>query len=181
MATNEYAPSATTVIELAPDGLEVLTADFTLLRDPEAVVQAARDTVRRMPSNVKRIHTFGMEVPREAVAGSKWNKYYETGGYLVLSVPVDERLEKRARAAIRSGSFRKRAEAARILRYFRSDENLERLRTLLDDPGWDYVRHAEENQGIEVRIYGVRQEAYRTLESWGVDVEKPKFREEVRK
>jgi hypothetical protein len=43
------------------------------------------------------------------------------------------------------------------------------------------VYHAEENKGVEVRTYGVRQEAYQTLKSWGVDVKKPTIREEIRK
>jgi hypothetical protein len=34
---------------------------------------------------------------------------------------------------------------------------------------------------MEVRIYGVRLEAYETLTVWGIDVEKPRTREEVRK
>jgi hypothetical protein len=180
VATDDCVPGATTVIELAVDKLEILTADFRLLRDPEAVIQAAKGTLRRMPASVRRTHIFGLEVPREAIAGTRWQEYYETGGYLILSVPVEERLEKRAHDYIRSESYRKREEGVRALRYFKTDENIARARTLLNDPGWAYMYHAQENKGIGVRIYGVRQEAYRTLKSWGMDVEKPMIREEVR-
>jgi hypothetical protein len=181
VAYNEYSPSGTTVIELVPDRLAVLTADFKLLRDPEAVIKSARETARRMPTAVKRIHTFKLRVPREAIPGTEWEKYYATGGHLVLSVPVDQRLEKRAHDYIRSEDYQKRTEGARALRYFKSDDNVARVTRLLNDPGWAYLRHAQENNGIEVRLYGVRLEAYQTLKAWGIEVGKPLTREEVRK
>src|SRR3954453_8974433 len=88
VATNECALGATTLIELSPDRPKVLTADFTLLRDPEAVIQAAKETVRRMPAAVRRIHTFGLEVPREGVAGTKWEDAqdgFQGGAYAVFA------------------------------------------------------------------------------------------------
>jgi hypothetical protein len=179
VAVKEDAPNATTVIDLADKNSVVLTADFTLLHDPEGVIRVAHETVRRMPAAVRRIHTFGLVVPRKVVAGTKWEEYYKTGGYLVLKVPVDERLEKRAQDYIRSERYQNRQEGVRALRYFKSDENCRRVRGLLNDPGWAYLYHARENKGVEVRIYGVRQEAYRTLKSWGLDAEKPTIREEV--
>ena len=181
VAYNEYSPRETTVIELVPDRLEVLTADFKLLRDPDAVIKSARETARRLPTAVKRIHTFGLKVPREAIPGTEWEKYYATGGHLVLNVPVDQRLEKRAHDYIRSEDYQKREEGARALRHFKSDDNIARVTRLLNDPGWAYLRHAQENNGVEVRIYGVRLEAYQTLTAWGIDVGKPLTREEVRK
>ena len=124
VAYDEYAPKATTVIELVKGRLEVLTADITLLRDPEAVIKAARETARRMPAGVKRIHTFRLQVAREIVAGTKWEQYYDTGGHLMLSVPVDKQLEQRAHDYIRSESGEKRGEGVRALLYFKSDENI---------------------------------------------------------
>ena len=131
-------------------------------------------------SRSERLHAFGLAVPREAVAGTGWGEYHETGGHLVLSVPVDERLEKRALdylapmlPAARGG--RPGPAVLQIGREYRAGKKL------LDDPGWAYLRHAQENEGIEVRIYGVRREAYRTLRSWGMDAEEPMIREEVRK
>lgn len=181
VAVLEDAPNETRVIDLTRGKLEVLTADFRLLRDPEAVIQAAKEAVGRMPAAVRRFHTFALRVPGEAVAGTKWEKYYPTGGSLFLNVPVDKRLEERALDAIGSESYGRREEGIRILRYFKSDGNIARARTLLNDPGWAYQFHAQENKGIEVRIYGVRQEAYRTLKSWGVQVKEPTIREEIRR
>jgi hypothetical protein len=180
VAYDECAPYSTTVIELVPGKMEVLKADFTLLRDSAEVIRAAEEALRRMPAAVKRIHTFRLIVPRERVAETAWDKYYDTG-YLVLTVPVDEELQNRALEYIRSESYMSRYEGVRALRYFKSDENLARVKALLNDPGWAYLRHAEENDGIEVRIYGVRQEAYRTLKCWEIDVQEPLIREEVRK
>ena len=134
-----------------------------------------------MPAAVKRVHTFGLKVPREAISGTGWEKYYATGGHLVLSVPVDQRLEERAHDYVRSEDYHKRAEGARALRYFKSGGNIARVKGLLSDSGWAYLRRAQENDGIEVRIYGVRLEAYQTLTAWGIDVGKPLTREEVRK
>lgn len=181
VAYDECAPYATTVIELVPGRMEILKADFTLLRDPEAVIRAAEKRLRGMPEGVRRLHNFRLQVPRETVAETKWDEYYATGGYLLLSVPVDEQLEKRAIEYMHSERYGKRKEGARALRYFKSEKNILRVRELLDDPGWAHVYRAQENSGIEVRFYGVRQEAYRTLEFWGVKVDKPLIRDEVQK
>jgi hypothetical protein len=178
VAASGDPPAATRVIELSGRGAEVLAADFTLLRGPEDVLRAAREAVRRMPG-VHRIDTFRLVVPARVAAGTRWEPYYGSGGYITLEVPVDGRLEQRAHEAIRSESYGEREEGARALRYFKSDENVARARALLADPGWAYAARAEENRGIEVRIYGVREAAYRALRSWGVAAAEPVTREEV--
>jgi hypothetical protein len=170
--------AATSVLALADEGLDVLTADFALLRKPEDVIRGAKETVRRMPG-VREVDTFRLVVPAEAVAGTEWAKYYGSGGHITLLVPVDERLEKRAREYTGGESYDRREEGARALRYFRSDENVTRVRGLLGDPGWAYAAHAGENRGVEVRIYGVRKAAYEALQYWGVSAEAPVIREEV--
>jgi HEAT repeat protein len=180
LALDYDRPGETTVIELERDRLKTLSADFTLLRDPDEAIRIARDTVQRTPVGVKRVQTFGLRVPRDVIAGTEWEDYYETSGHLVLMVPVDERLEVRAIERLRSKDYSTRHEAARALRYFKSDENINRMKDLLDDPGWGYLRHAQENDGVEVRHYGVRNQAYEALQAWGVDVPEPEIREEVR-
>jgi hypothetical protein len=74
-----------------------------------------------------------------------------------------------------------RAEGARALRYFKSDENIASLRKLLADPGCAYRYPDPKNDNIQERIYVVRYQAYQTLKAWGVEVEKPVITEEVRK
>lgn len=169
---------ATRVIALTDEPLEVLTADFKVLRDPEAVIRIAKETVRRLPAPIRRIHTFRVSVPHEVVIGTKWESSDST---LELSVPVDERLEKWAQDGILSANYSTRAESARALWYFKSDENVARVKTLLNDPGFGHYMVASQNNGVDVRHYVVREAAFGTLKSWGVNVEKPVIREEVRK
>jgi hypothetical protein len=181
VAHDDSAPDECTVFELGPGRCKALAADFTLLRDGEDVLRVAKQTVQRMPAAIKRIHTFPLVVPREVVVGTQWEPYYGTGGHLRLSVPVEERLEKRAQDYISSDSYQKRQEGVRALRYFKSDGNIARVKPLLGDAGFGHLKRAEENGGVEVRWYAVRDEAYRTLRAWGVNVEKPVIQEEVRK
>src|SRR5262249_51934616 len=157
LAAEGDPPAATGVIDLADQELQVLTADLTLLRKPDEVIRAANETVRRLPG-VKRIATFSLRVPREAVAGTRWEAYYQTGGYVTVTVPVDERLEKRAREYLSSKSYGQREEGARALRYFKSDENLTRVKALLNDPDWAYVHRAAENRSTELPVYCVPPE-----------------------
>jgi len=180
VACQEYAPQETIVIELVRDKLEVMSAEMTLVRDPETVIRIAKETVRRMPAHVKRVHTFELQVPREIVVGTGWEQSYDTGGHLRLSVPVNQQLEKRAQNYVRSKNPLKREEGAWALVYFKSDENLELVRSLLADPGVTYQQPAYEDKAGE-RIFGVRYQAYRTLKSWGINVAQPVIREEVRK
>jgi hypothetical protein len=179
VAYDEYAPKQTTVIDLSPDKLEAMTAGVELIRDPESVIRLARKAVHRLPRSIKRIHTFDLHVPREIVAETSWDQYYDTGGHLRLSVPVDQHLEKRAQDAVRSENPHRREEGARALAYFKSDKNMALVRPLLNDPGTTYLQPAYDDRAGE-RVYGVRYSAHQTLKSWGIDVEQPVFREAVR-
>jgi len=161
VAYDSDAPISTKVIELTHDRLEVMTADIKLLCDPDAVIEAARRAVDRIPPSVKRVHTFRLWVPRKVIAGTTWEKYYNTGGHLVLSVPVDKQLEKRAIRYIRSKSNARRWEGLRALRYFKSDKNIARIKTLLDDA---------KSSGVGLNVGGEPQQI---LKCWGVEVENP--------
>ena len=167
--------SYATAIELVAGKMEIFKADFTLLREPDAVIQAAEESLRRMTPGVKRVYTFDLLVPSNFYRETQWTGY----SGLFLNVPVDEQLEKRAFKHIQSDSYSERLEGVNALRYFKSDENIERFKSLLDDSGWSYLKHPQYNNGLEVRIYSVRDVAYKTLKLWGVNVEQPKIREEV--
>lgn len=169
VAYDEYNPKATTVIELVEGNLEVLTSEFTLLCKPEAVIQAAREASQRTPASVKRIQTFGLQVPRKVIAGTAWEEYYDAAGYLVLHVPVDKQLEKRALRYIRSKSTPRRIEGLGALRYFKSDKNIALVTTFLEDLKSYELQQAQE--GKQAWDYGVKDEAKQTLKSWGVDVD----------
>jgi hypothetical protein len=171
--------SFTTIIELAPDTLQVLTEDMRLLHNPADVIRAARETVRRMPANVRRIQTFQLAVPWEIARGFKLPIPRETLRELRLTVPADERLEKRALDEIRSPNYWTREEGARALRFFKSDENIVRMKSFLRDPLFTDLEDPQENRGHEVREYGVRQAAYEALECWGVNVPTPVIEETI--
>jgi hypothetical protein len=163
-------------IELDPETLEVMTADLTLLRDPEAVLQAARAAVHRLPANVARVHTFERIVPREVVADTRWIESYRTGGHLGVFVPVDEHLEQWALAAVRSDDPMRKPAGIRALAYFKTDENIELVQPLLDDPHFFF--HSTDGRTGE-RYYATRHAAYQTLRAWELDVQQPVYREEV--
>ena len=150
--------------------------DLSILRDRDLVIEAAREMVHRTPLAVRRLQTFRLDVHRELLRGTRW----ETLDGLRVSVPVDDRLERRAHESIRSENDLRRLEGIEALWYFKSDENVERLKPLLDDPA-SIFRPAEAGQfdGPGTRHYYIREETYRTLTSWEVAVEPPVIREEV--
>ena len=172
VAYDEHAPHASTVIDLTDEKLKVLTADFKLLRDPAAVIKAAKEALRLTPITIKRIHVFRLDVPRAVLAGTSWEEF----GYFKLEVPVNQRLELRAHEYLRSKDYGRRSEAARALRYFPSEANIALAKTLLDDSTYG-IFHPPDKNGIEERYYGVRAEAYQALKTWGVDVKQPVIRE----
>ena len=144
-----------TIIELAPDTLEELTADMKLLRNPADVIRIAKETVRRMPVNVRRFQTFQLVVPQEIVRGTKLALAPEKPGELRVTVPADERLEKRALDEIRSPDERRREEGVRALRYFKSAENIARMKALLGDTFFSYLSDSgfaqSRTRGAQVR------------------------------
>lgn len=152
------------VIELAPGKTEVFLADFTILHKPDAVIKAARQIISRVPPNVRHLHTFRLMIPREVLVQNK------LGPYGQLTVPVDEQLKKRAIGFLKSKSYSRRSEAAKVLRYFKSDANIDRLRMLLKDSG--YSRQTADNR-TRLKYYGVRDDAYKTLKAWAIKVEQP--------
>jgi hypothetical protein len=169
-----------TIIELAPDTLEELTEDMKLLRNPADVIRVAKETVRRMPTNVRRIQTFQLVVPQEIVCGTKLALAPEKPGELRVTVPADERLEKRALDEIRSPDERRREEGVRALRYFKSEENIARMKSLLNDTSFGYLSDpASHNRGHETHRYDIRRAAYEALKCWGVDVPTPVIDEKV--
>jgi hypothetical protein len=177
VALNSDNPNLNLVIELDPQTLEVMTADVKLLREPDAVIEAARAAVHRLPSNVNRVNTFDWIVPLEVVAETRWILSYRTGGYLLVCLPVDSHLEKRAQANVRAGDPIKRHEGIRALAYFQSDENLALVKPLLNDPHFSFFSRNNDSTGE--RYYPARHAAYQTLKAWGLEVERPVFREEV--
>jgi hypothetical protein len=150
----------------------VRKADLTTLQKPADLLRVAKNTLRGSPG-VKRIDTFPLTVPING------GYYFGRGGSTTVEVPVDESLEKKAVQYLGSKERWCRTEGAAALKYFKSEENIARLKELLRDAD-PYIREpAESSLGVEVRTYTVRKAAFETLKYWGVTVEKPVFEEKV--
>jgi hypothetical protein len=108
--------------------------------------------------------------------------------YFPIYVPIDSRLEKLAREWIRSDDAALRSLGVRTLAEFRSPQTIELLKALCNDSYQSPLMEKENRwrvwdprcwTGREVEVcqqswwYPVRETAYRTLSSWGVDVPEP--------
>ena len=153
------------VIDLSAYNLKILTADMTILSDPEQIIQVTKKAIHRHP-NVYGMFTFSRHIPAETAA--------QIGSVLwpMTTVLADSDLEQWALSNLNSRQDMERAEAADALGYFPSEANAARLRPLLGDP-------ALSNNGPGVaNIYFVRQNAYRALVRMGVAVSKPVLQKE---
>ncbi|QEG01595.1 hypothetical protein Mal15_56720 [Stieleria maiorica] len=161
---SDCCQSSPKLIELTPGKVELFLADFTVLHEPDAVVRAAKEIIRRTPPHVRQLHTVRLMIPQKVLVDTN------LGPYGQLIVPVDERLEQRAIGFLTSESYSRRSEGVTILRYFKSDANINRLRTLLGDAGFSQQLAVDGNR---TKYYGVRDDAYQTLRAWGIEVERP--------
>jgi hypothetical protein len=161
-------------IDLSSSNLKILTAEMKVLTNPEQVIQAAQKAISRHSSanGIYTIDTFSRSLPSETAKelGAKISPY--------TNVPVDPELERWAQSVLRGNTKGFRAEAVDALRYFKSKENMRLLTPLLNDPQWGYLKSAEENMGVEIRVYTVRRAAYQVLKNWGVDVVEPATQEQ---
>ena len=164
IAHSDHRQFSPTLIDLTPGKVEVFTAGFKILRDSDAVIRKAKEIIRRTPANVRELHTVRLMIPPELLAKSTHGPF----GQLV--VPVDDELEKQAIRFLKSQSYSRRSEAAKVLRYFKSDANIARLRPLLEDSEFSQRQTGNRNRA---KYHGVRDAAYQTLNAWGIEVERP--------
>jgi hypothetical protein len=149
-----------TAIDLSDPNLTALTADLTVLRDSEQILQAAQGAIQRHPG-VYRISTFTMNIPAETV------RMLGQTSLPVTTVPVDADLERWALSALDSKQAVERGQAADALWHFPSEANAARLKQLLGDPA------LSDNGPGAVNIYFVRMNAYQSLLRMGVRVPAP--------
>jgi hypothetical protein len=162
------------VFDLSDPNVKVLAADMKVLTGADRIVRAAEKAIARRPG-VARIYTVQRNVPLEAA------RMLDVAGVPVTYVPADTNLERWAEAVLRETSsgdegVERRVEAVSALRYFKSDRHAQLLTQLLSDPSTAVVRPAENNMGVEVRAFRVREEAYNVLTNWGVNAAKPEVR-----
>lgn len=91
------------VIDLGVDNLAVMTADFVVLRDSASVIRTVRDATRQLPAGGDHLDSFRRTIPDTLIEGTSL-----TGGYsgMRLRVPIDARLEQRARTLCCAASRR---------------------------------------------------------------------------
>jgi ankyrin repeat protein len=149
--------TAPQLIDLAEPHYGLLTADLRVLLEPDEILTAVRQAARRYPSNhpTDFYHAPVRQGRLVELSLYSWNGQ--------LEVPVDARLERRARSALDSPRPQQRIWAARTLRHFRSQDHIRRLSALLDDPYYYELHNVE---SIE-RHYAVRDAALETLREWG--------------
>lgn len=148
------------LVELVPKA-KPFTYGTNLLRleEPGELLKAARDAVALGPDSGK-VYGACLVHPDSA--------------FLHVTVPVNARLEKIAGDWVQSKDKGYRRVGAKVLIYFRSDENVQRLQELLrDEGGWDHVRQQGGKIVSQTRVYEVRQEAYEILTAWGYSFPKP--------
>ena len=164
-------------VPLDKKSLAIPTARRLLLRDPDEVIEYVREVVRTHPG-MNRADSFSAPLPAEFQNVEFSNSFAagSLGPPRDLIVPIDAQLEKWAVEAIQSGRDYPRSFQA--LEFFKSEANIALLQSLLDDPTFKSDSPAF-NNGIETRVYTVREAAYETLKKWGVAVEAPVLREQI--
>jgi hypothetical protein len=162
------------VTDLDNDSAFDVSGDLRVLPTGDAILLSAREEVLRSPGVVDEKTYFAWGPSQTFMPGTKFH------GYTVY-VPVDERQESLAHQVLQSqpapaGVTRDRkndrAIAALALGFFRSPENVQLLKSLLDDP---QIEHDAMGQ----LDYPVRAVAYGVLSRWGVDVPKPVTRVKI--
>jgi hypothetical protein len=147
------------LLELGREGAPSAYAlDLRALARSEPILEATRNAIHG-PSSTATLFSHSFMIPGD--------------GLKRLTVPVDSRLEAQARRWVASNDKDTRVLGVSALVYFRSDENAEILRGLLNDPAtWEQhlVSGAVERRE---RVFAVREEAYSVLDAWGYHVSHP--------
>ena len=180
----------------------IFTLDLRVLDDPTAILKAVRAAATEVGAS-KGVREHVVSVARGLI-----HLTGRSGDVNRVVVPVDHRLEKAAREWIQSPDevlkqlvalrpkteddlrfseaemkyeeHHLRWEGVKALRYFKSDENAAILKSLLNDPAfWHEPIEQDKDSSAEDRVYFVRQEAYETLQKWGIRVHKPVIRERL--
>ena len=139
-------PRTVNVVDLDDPSVVDVTGDLRLLTTGGDIAQAAREEVRRSPGvfDDKQIFEWG-QPSNSFLTGTRLHG-------LTIYVPVDERQEQLAYRVLASqrtptsvvgANANDRANAVRVLAFFRSAENIRLVKSLLDDP---QIEHAAMGQ-----------------------------------
>jgi hypothetical protein len=159
------SPSMSLLVPVQRSHLEkVFTLDLQDPTDSKKIVEYTRTAIAAA-EKVKPLRKHQVCWPRGPVTYTR-------------VVPVTELLERQARKWIRSDEQSLREEGARALQFFKSDDNVAALKKLLQDPSFVTRVKQEGERIIEThRDYRVREAAFATLKSFGIEVPEPILRE----
>jgi hypothetical protein len=159
--------------------IPVLTREFEVLTEKEAILQFVEKTLKTMAKGDPQC-SHALRVP----GGTAVCKKLYSGSAVYLVVPVDEKLEILGRKWCKSTSSFDRREGSQILGHFKNETNIELLRSLLGDPTTsEETKHRTVPGKSELELvyrkkrYPVRQAAFDALGALGVRVDKPVLEE----
>ena len=165
------------IIALDTDHPKVFSASNGWLDDPRKMLAIVRSYLAQEPSgrqsrSLEHSRLVSFKPPADFfLRDTPW----ENNRYVRMKFPIDAYLEKQARRWLTSDRKEQRWLGAYCLVYFKSDENTQVLRKLLNDPGkWPKPVKDEIYTRQEV-TYLVRREAWTVLNAWGCDDPKPRF------
>jgi hypothetical protein len=170
-SADHYPEYARELSEQAP----ISTKKFEILKNQDAILSYVRKLIKQSPA-ASEVAIMAIKPPATG-AGSSWAKTlksYAEGG---LIVPVDSDLEKLALSSLKTLTRRNLYESIQMLKPFKSEKNIERLKKLLADPSYEVVIKADEFRGYDLREYLRRSAAVETLKHWRVDVPETMTRE----
>jgi hypothetical protein len=158
--------------------IHVLTRDFDVLTDKDAILKYAEETVKSTPKDYVPVsHT--VTVPTDtAVFRTMWSR-----SSVRLILPVDRTLETFGQKWCSSVKPGERGQGADILGHFKSDKNIALLKSLLADPVKGettlYSSSSKNPGGLVYRknVYYVRQAAFDALSKLGAKVVRPVLEE----
>lgn len=156
----------------------VFTVDLRQHTKSKDILVATRTAVAHLPK-VKQSKRHQIDVP----SGTDVYSTHHAGSAVFFVVPVNNALQIVAKKWISSatGDFSNallRREGVRALQYFKSDENAKLLKTLLSDT--TAITMADGMGPNPRRIYVIRRDAYNTLKSWKIEVERPILEQSVK-
>jgi hypothetical protein len=158
-----------------PRTVPVLTQDFQVLTDPDAIVKRVEKALSAA-SKDGSVKPHTVDVPADTAAFKKlWS-----GSAVWLVVPVDEQLEAMGRKFCASPGYYERKEGAKILRLFKNAKNIEILKSMLDDPSFSTQERSRSVPGkkefelvYRKKVFEVRRLAYEALRDFDVRVVRP--------
>ena len=168
--------SRTAIFELDQKPFLASRSDFSLIPDTDTFIQVLSDLIATHHGEVdERMETI--RAARDVAKEAAWTSAYGREEFYVLCVPIDQALEKIAWDKLKSDEYSREAEGARYLKYFKSPENIERVKGLLNSPNSIIMHGSEESFGADDRLYYTRRIAFDLLKEWKVEVQTPILQE----